>query len=365
MEFFDTYISTAAIKRVEDVLKSCRVSEGKIVKDFENALHTNLGLQNPVTLNSCTSALHLALVLSGIGPGDEVILPPQTFVATGLVILMQSAKPVFADIQLHTGNIDPESIRRKITDRTKAIIPVHWGGYPCDMDEISAIAKEFNLTVIEDAAHALGAQYKGKPIGTISRFTAFSFQAIKHLTTGDGGALCCVYEDDYKRAKVRRWFGIDRENSKVSILGERDYNIQELGYKYHMNDLSAAVGLGNLEDSSLNLKRRYEIATFYRKELDNLPGLNLLNYREDRKSAFWLFTILVENRLNFVRKLKEHGIPTSVVHQRIDRNSVFGGITPDLHNQEKFDDFQIAIPIHPRLEDEELNHIVFTIKQGW
>ncbi|MEW6602957.1 MAG: DegT/DnrJ/EryC1/StrS family aminotransferase, partial [Nitrospirota bacterium] len=272
---------------------------------------------------------------------------------------------VFADIQFETGNIAPDSIRDKITDKTRAIIPVHWGGYPCDLDEINKIAEAHNLAVIEDAAHALGASYKGKPIGAISRFTAFSFQAIKHLTTVDGGALCCMNSDDTYQARRRRWFDIDRENSKPSILGERVYDADKVGYKCHMNDLSAAIGLGNLEDFPLNLKRRIEIASIYNEALKNVPGLQLLEYKKDRESAFWLFTMLVEKRIDFIEKLKEKDIPASVMHQRIDDNSVFGGITPGLVNQEKFNDLQVAIPVHNALTDEDVRLIVDTIKSGW
>jgi perosamine synthetase len=166
------------------------LSEGRLVKEFEEKLEKELGLKNPIAVNSGTSALHLAIVLAGIGPGDEVILPAQTFIATGLVIAQEKAVPVFADIQYKTGNIDPNKIEEKITKKTKAILVVHWGGTPCDMDEIHTIAKKHKLVVIEDAAHALGATYKKRPIGSISDFTCFSFQAIKHLTTGDGGAVC-------------------------------------------------------------------------------------------------------------------------------------------------------------------------------
>jgi perosamine synthetase len=363
--FFNTNISPNAIERASQVLQTGFVSEGRLVKDFEATLATQLDIINPVAVNSGTSALHLGLALAGVGPGDEVIIPAQTFVATGLVVLMQYAQPVFADIQYETGNIDPESIRQKITEKTKAIMPVHWAGYPCDMDEINAIAQEYNLAVVEDAAHALGATYRGKPVGSLSRFTAFSFQAIKHLTTGDGGALCCMHEEDHHQAKVRRWFGIDRANSKPSILGERDYDISAVGYKYHMNDLAASVGLGNLTDFPENLKKRRLIASIYQKQFNDLPGLVLLDYQDDRESAYWLFTILVEERENFIRRLKEHGIPASVVHLRIDHNSVFGGITPNLYNQERFNQNQVAIPVHEGLLDEDVGHIVDIIKQGW
>ncbi len=364
MNFFYTHISKKSYQLIEQVLNSTFLSEGQIVKNFETALAQKFGIVNPVTVNSGTSALHLGLATAGIGPKDEVIIPAQTFVATGLAVLMQKAKPVFADIQFETGNIDPKSIKQKITKKTKSIIPVHWGGYPCDLGEINTIAKEHNLVVLEDAAHALGAKYQGRPIGAISQFTAFSFQAVKHLTTGDGGALSCPNESDYEKAKNLRWFGIDRKNSKPSILGERDYDITQLGYKYHMNDLAAALGLGNLEDCTIILESRKKIASIYRKKLSNIAGLKLLSYSDDRESSYWLFTILVEKREDFIRKLQEHGIPSSVVHLRIDHNSVFGGLK-NLPNQEKFNRMQVSIPIHQGLTFFDIELIIKTIKSGW
>ena len=363
--FFNTYINSGAYTKVKEVLDSTFLSEGEVVKEFEAELHNKLGLINPVAVNSGTSALHLALILAGVKEGDEVILPAQTFIATGLVILMQKAKPVFADIQYNTGNIDPNSIREKITSKTKAIIVVHWGGYPCDMDEINEIAKQNNIKVIEDAAHALGAVYKNILVGSISDFTCFSFQAIKHLTTGDGGALCCLNYTDYERAMRIRWFGIDRKNSKPSILGEREYDINELGYKYHLNNYSAALGLANIGDIDTILKRRRQIATIYKNELKNIEGLQLFNYKPDRESAYWLFTLLVEKREDFIRKLQSRGVPSSVVHLRIDKNSVFGGIRKELVSQEKFNNKQISIPVHSDLTDKHVELIIDTIKEGW
>ncbi len=365
MEFFNTHISQKSIELVKSVLDSGWLSEGKLVKEFESELEKRLGLAKPVTVNSGTSALHLGLVLLGVGPGDEVILPAQTFVSTGLVILMQNATTVFADIDPLTGNISPSSIVEKITPRTKAIMPVHWGGYPCDMDEINAIASKHGIAVIEDAAHALGATYKSKPIGTISRFTAFSFQAIKHLTTGDGGALCCTNEEDTKEAIVRRWFGIDRANSRPSILGEREYDITGVGYKYHLNDLAAAVGLGNLADFPQRLARRQQIGAVYRQQLANVPGIELLRAADDRTHAYWLFTMLVERRENFIRKLAEHNVPASVVHLRIDHNSVFGGLHYELTGQAEFNARQVSIPVHENLSDVEVDAVVKLIRAGW
>ena len=365
LSFFHTHISASAVELANQVLRSGWLSEGVMVKRFEGALTQSLGLRNPVAVNSGTSALHLALALAAVGPGDEVILPAQTFVATGLVILMQRATPVFADIDPMTGNLAPASIAERISSRTKAVIAVHWAGYPCDMDEINALAARHGLAVIEDAAHALGATYKGKAVGSISRFTAFSFQAIKHLTTGDGGALCCLEEADARSAFSRRWFGIDRASSRPSILGEREYDIDALGYKYHMNDLAAAVGLGNLEDFPHRLARRQQFGAYYREQLRNVSGLQLLRLDNDRTPAYWLFTVLVERREDFIRKLALEGIPTSVVHLRIDRNSIFGGVRTDLPGQAEFEERQIALPIHDALSRDNVEHISRIVKRGW
>jgi len=364
MDFFNTTISDKSIEYVNQVLTSTMISAGKRADLFEEKLNMKYGFPNPVTLNSGTVTMRLALIASGVKEGDEVILPAQTFVATGHVILQCGAKPVFADINLD-GNISLESIKQKITKKTKAIIPVHWGGYPCDMEEINQLAKEHNLIVIEDAAHALGAKYRNKEIGTLSDFTSFSFQAIKHLTTGDGGLLTCLKESDSKLVKRLRWFDIDRENSIPSILGEREYDITNVGFKYHMNDISASIGLGNLETIDTKLSRIKSIAKTYEKSLQNIPGLKLMEYKDDRESSYWLFPMLIERRIDFINKLKDNGIPSSVVHLGIDKNTLFGGKDYSLTNQRYFDDNQIHIPIHDKLLDEDVNKIIETIKSGW
>src|SRR5450432_3764761 len=299
VSIFNTYINKNAAGIVGKVLDSTFLSEGKLVKEFEGRLSSEFGLLNPVALNSGTSALHLALEIAGIKEGDEVILPAQTFVATGLVILQKKAIPVFADIDYETGNISVASIRGKITSKTKAIIPVHWGGYPCDMDEINQLAKQHHFVVIEDAAHALGAFYKGQRVGTLSDYTCFSFQAIKHLTTGDGGAISFLNPETARIASIKRWFGIDRQNTAVSILGERQYNITELGFKYHMNDYAAALGIANMENYFLRMALRQKFAAIYTEQLEGVPGVRLFSYSNDRQSAYWLFGLHVERRENF------------------------------------------------------------------
>ena len=362
---FNTYIHPTAKQRVGEVLESTFLSEGKLVKEFEARLSTELGMVNPAALNSGTSALHLAMVLAGVGSGDEVIVSPQTFVASALVVSQQGATPIFADIQYETGNIDPTDIEKRITERTKAIMAVHWGGYPCDLDEIHAIARKHKLLVIEDAAHAPGATYKGKAIGAISDITCFSFQAIKHLTTGDGGAICCLDSELSRESFKRRWFGIDRANSPMSELGEREYDIDSVGYKYHLSDYAAALGLANLEGFQERLMRRRELARRYQQGLSQVSGITLLQEKPDRESAYWLFGFHVENRLEFIRALKAKGIVASVVHDGIDHNSLFGGTRADLTNQLRFNETQIHIPIHDALTDAQLDYVVDVIKQGW
>lgn len=364
IEFFNTTIAPTAIAAVSETLQSTRISAGAKADLFENNL-SQYGLSNPVTVNSGTVTMHLALLAASVGPGDEVIIPAQTFIATGMAVLYVGATPVFADINLYDGNINVKSIVEKITSKTKAIIPVHWGGYPCDMNAINSIAELCNIAVIEDAAHAFGSLYKGNMIGNISRFTSFSFQAIKHLTTGDGGALCCKFKDDEKLIKRLRWFDIDRENTKTGFLGERVYDAVNIGYKYHMNDIAASLGIENLKHIDNRLSRVRSIAKKYETELANLSCIKLMTYQTDCLSSYWLFPMLIDAnvRTEFIQYMQDKGIPVSVVHQGIDDNSIFGGMRDDLLNQRIFDAQQIHIPIHDALTDTQVDFIIKTIKE--
>ena len=283
INFFETTVAKNANKLICKTLNSTFLSEGKKVKEFEERLTDKFNLKNLLTVNSGTSALHLSLILAEVGKGDEVIIPAQTFVATGLAVLYTGAIPVFADINKESGNISPDSIRKMITKKTKAIIPVHWGGIPCDMDEIKKIGQEFDLRIIEDAAHALGSLYKGDSIGTISDYTCFSFQAIKHLTTSDGGAISINDVSKFNEGKRRRWFGMDRQNSNISFTGERDCDISELGYKYHMNDLSATLGIANILEFDMNFNKRLNVAHQYNSLLNNFSGIKLFSENYDYK----------------------------------------------------------------------------------
>lgn len=364
IDFFNTYVSPEAGRQVGDVLSSAMLSEGRITEQFEQEMCRSFGFKQFVALNSGTSALHLALDLLDVGKGDEVIIPAQTFIATGLAVLYCNATPVFADINFEDGNLNTESVRSKITPRTKAIISVHWGGYPCDMDGLKDLANSTGIRLVDDAAHALGATYKGAPIGTIADITCFSFQAIKHLTTGDGGAVTMNDPALYEKALRKKWFGIDRKNSTVSELGERRYDLMETGYKYHMNNYAAALGLANLKGYHERLKKRKELAGIYRQGLSGLKQIRLFREEADRQSAYWLFGFHTEDRIGLIRKLKEQGIPASVVHQRIDKYSIFGGVDHGLLNTERFDASQLHIPIHDAISPGQAAHVVEAIRQA-
>jgi len=362
---FKPKIEEAGITRVVEALRSSWISEGRQVQAFEKTLCSQFAFPRALALNSGTAALHLALLALGIKAGDEVITTAQTFVATALAILYVGATPIFADLEAGGPNLDPEDIRRRITPKTKAILVVHYGGEPSDMDAILKIASEKSLKVIEDAAHALGAQYKSRPIGTLGDAAIFSFQAIKALTTGDGGLLVCRDEETHQRAYRLRWFGIDRANRKISELGQPEWDITEIGYKYHMNDLAASLGLGQLESYAQALTRRSELDALYRKSLNAVPGLQMLKQTPGAQGACWLFTMLADRRLEFVRALKSRGVEAAVWHRRIDHHPIFGGERPDLPRQEHFDSHQVSIPLRDSLSDSEVEKILDAVKEGW
>jgi len=362
---FAVRVSEHAIERVASVLRSGFIGDGPTVREFESKVMARTGARHAVAVNSGTSALQLALAVHNVGPGDEVITTAQTFVATSHVILAAGAQPVYADVQSRTGNLDPADIEHRITPRTKAILPVHWAGYPCDMDEILDVATRHGLAVIEDAAHAFGAEYRGRAIGSVAPVTCFSFQAIKQLTTVDGGMLCTQDEALGEQARRRRWFGIDRIRRRPSVLGEPEWDIKELGYKWHMNDVAAAIGCAHLDEYDLQLAHRALLDSAYRTGLAGVPGVELFDVAADRRSAFWTFCLHVERRLDFVRAMKARGIEASVVHLRIDRNSLFGPVRTDLPQLARFTETMVCLPLHGGVSEQDAAHVVEAVRKGW
>ena len=361
ISLFDTYISPNALANVESVLYNRWLNEGKWVELFEQKLES-IGLSYPTTVNSGTSALHLSLENIGIQSDDEVILSPQTFIATGTSILQAGGIPIFADIDPNTGNITSKTIRNVLSEKTKAIIVVHWGGLPADLDPIHQLGKEVGVPIIEDAAHALGATYKDTPIGSISDYTCFSFQSIKFVTTGDGGCIASTNPDIYHSLQKKRWFGIDRKNMLRNPEGDKACVANELGFKYHMNNIAAAIGCANIDNIQERLIKRRCYAKQY-KDAFKFDGIELLNPQYECDPSYWIFTMKVDRRLDFIKKLSNKGIMASVVDRRIDNNPIFKKTY--LPNQEIFDEKQVSIPIHDSLTNEEVDYIIDAIKTGW
>lgn len=360
-----SYCSEQAITAVVETLRSGWIGQGPRVAEFETRFAQMIGATYAVAVANCAAGLRLALALAGVGPGDEVITTPLTWQATNHPILEQYALPVFADVQLTTANIDPKDIEHRITERTRAILCVHWGGYPCDLDELHDIARRHGLIVIEEAAEALGATYHGQCIGTISRFTSFSFYAFQTLTAAEGGMLTLQMEDDFEAARRRRWFGIDRVRRKPSINGYYEYDTWETGYGYHMTDVTAALGLAHLNDFPELLQRRQAIAARYREALANVAGVTLFEQRDDRTSGCGLFTMQVEPRDQFCLAMRARGVEVSVVHVRNDQYTVFGGLRDDLPNLDRLSKTYISIPMYNQFTDEDVEYVIACIRQGW
>ena len=360
------FLGKKAIEYVNDTLNSRWIGQGPKVELFEKKFKEMFAPnRQALTVGSGTDALHLSYILSNIKEGDEVISPLFTCTATNIPFLYMGAKIRFADVQPDTLNIDVNHVRELVNEKTKAIVCVHYGGLPCDMDELQSIADEWGIPIIEDAAHALGATYKGKNVGEISDYTMYSFQAIKHITTGDGGMLVVKDKEEADKAKRIRWFGIDR-NAKQKGIWEND--IVEVGYKYQMTDISAALGLAALEDFDENLQKRKELFELYSDKLSDFSDVKVVGSNlNDRTHAAWLFTILVENRYDLQKKLKNVGIESNQMHFRNDRYSIFKEFWDgkQFPNMDSIEDKYLVLPLHHKMSVQDVDRVCSELKGGW
>jgi dTDP-4-amino-4,6-dideoxygalactose transaminase len=361
---FKVAMSPEVDEKLLKVLHSGWIGQGSVVAEFETYLWKQFRNPNVLTLSAGTHGLSLALRLAGVKNGMEVITTPLTCTATNMPILMHGGNIVWADVGKDF-NIDVESIEKSITGKTKAIICVHWGGYPCNMTEIYELGTKHEISIIEDCAHAFGSTYKGSVIGDCqySNYAMFSFQAIKHLTSIDGGALCLKNQDDYDKAKLLRWYGIDRESPRKDMRCEE--NIVDWGYKYHMNDINAVVGLHNMNMANENISKAIANAKYYEEQLSDFNGIELTQMKDDRLSSYWLFTVLVEDRLSFANMMGSHGVAVSRVHERNDKHTVFNQYRKELPILESVIDKMICIPVGWWVTEEDREHIVEAIKGGW
>ncbi|AYQ33753.1 DegT/DnrJ/EryC1/StrS aminotransferase family protein [Runella sp. SP2] len=357
-------IPAKAASNITEVLQSRWIGQGPKVDEFEHRFELKFTYPNKcLAVGSGTDALHLAYLLADLQPGDEVIAPVFTCTATNIPFLYMGVNIVFADVDDNL-NIDVKHVEQLITPKTKAIVCVHYGGLPCDMDELWALGKKHNLFIIEDAAHAVGAKYKGRYIGSESDFTMFSFQAIKHITTGDGGMLVVKDPTLVEKAKRLRWFGIDR-TSKQKGIWEND--IVEVGYKYQMTDIAASLGLAGLEEFDEHLAHRQRLYRLYCELLKDIPGIRVIGSEyTDREHAAWLLTAEVDHREDLMRHLREHGIESGQVHYRNDKYSIFGGRTPgQFPKMDAIEERYLVLPLHARVTEDDIRYIAYVLQKGW
>jgi dTDP-4-amino-4,6-dideoxygalactose transaminase len=373
---FKVYMSPSAKQEAGKVLDSGYIGQGQKVEEFEKLLKERFKNDYVLTTNSATSAEHLALHLlkkpygnwPGIQDGDEVLATPLTCTASNWPILANNLKIKWVDINENL-TMDLDDLARKITPKTKAIMLVHWGGYPVDLDRVREIQNQayqnfgFKPAVIEDCAHAFGSTFKGQPLGSHGNICTFSFQAIKHLTCVDGGALVLPHEELYNRGKLLRWYGINRETNKKDFRCEAD--IPEWGFKFHMNDVNASVGIENLKEVDKVLETHKDNGRYYDEALKGVSGVTLLERDARMDSAFWIYSFLVERRQDFMDYMKTCGIMVSQVHERNDIHSCVREFKTILPTLDKVCPHLISIPVGWWVTKEDREYIAECIKKGW
>ncbi|HYQ47621.1 MAG TPA: DegT/DnrJ/EryC1/StrS family aminotransferase [Thermodesulfovibrionales bacterium] len=373
--FHKPYITEDEVAGVLESLRSGWITMGPKTMEFEKMFGAYIGSRNAVSMNSCTAGLHLALKMIDLEEGDEVIVPSITFTATAEVIAYFRAIPVLVDVDEETCNIDVAKIEEKITPRTKAIIPVHFGGQPCDMDEIAGIAEQRNLLVVEDAAHAIPARYKNRTIGTISDMTCFSFYATKTLATGEGGMVTTQNDAWAERMKILRLHGISKDAWKrYTKEGSWFYEVIEAGYKYNMTDLQAALGLAQLRKVEWMWKRRKEIAGRYTNALGTCQAVSLPSVKPDRESAWHLYTIRLDperapgGRDLFIEELRKQGVSTSVhfipLYGHPYYRTAYGYDRSAFPVSEKIFERTVSLPLYPGMTDEEADWVIQAVEDA-
>jgi dTDP-4-amino-4,6-dideoxygalactose transaminase len=379
---FKVFVAPEAQQSVGKTLSSGYLAQGPQVDAFEAALGAHFRNPRMVTVNSCTSAIHLALHLIkrdyGLADGTQVIATPITCAASNFPVLANRLRLLWADVEADTLNIDLDDVERKLGRETRILLFVHWGGYPIDYARLAELTAGYrrrfgqDLIVIEDCAHAWESYYRGQLVGNVqNNFACFSFQAIKALTCGDGGLLITPQDQSagtaeplnfYRQARLARWFGLDRDN-KLDFRSAQD--IERWGFKFHLNDLAASLGLANYPHIPELVARHKKNARWYYDQLANIPGLALLKRHPDCDSSYWLFTIRVANRADFVRAVANRGIAVNPVHTRNDKYTALAEFQSSLPTTDRIAEEMICIPVGWWVNDADREQIVAAIRAGW
>lgn len=374
--FGSPLIEDEAINEVVKCLKTGWIGTGPRAAEFETAFAAYKGVQGGLALNSCTAALHLSLLVAGIKPGDEVITTPMTFCATINTILHAGGTPVLADVDPETMNIDPDAIERCITPRTRAILPVHFAGRACDMDRIMDIARRHNLKVIEDCAHAIETEYKGKKAGTFGDFSCFSFYSTKNIVTGEGGMLFARRKEDLARAKILGLHGMSKDAWKrFGGEGFKHYEVTECGFKYNMMDMQACLGIQQLKRVEEYWDRRASIWEQYMEAFDGLPVDLPAPVEARTRHAYHLFTLLIDeeragiSRDEFVDHMTHNGVGVGVHYLSLPEHPYYqqalGWRPEDYPNAYRIGRQTVSLPISAKLSSADVADVIAAVSSAF
>jgi dTDP-4-amino-4,6-dideoxygalactose transaminase len=370
VEFFRHGIEDEELQRLRDVVGSLFITTGGVVYEFEDALAQYLGVPRTVAVTSCTAAMQLALLAGGIEPGDEVITSTLTFIGTPNAALMAGAVPVLVDVDGGTGNIDPAAVEAAVTERTRAIIPVHLYGQMCDMDALRRIADKHGLFLVEDAAHAIEARWNGKPPGHYGEYATFSFYATKNITSGEGGAITVRDEKQYELLGMLRLHGFNQLAVDRYTSNYEKYDIGMFGWKYNMDSIHAAILVEQLKKIDRYGERRREIFDRYTEAFSTMEGIELHTIRPEAEHAYHLLTILVDGKKRdaVMDGLQARGVGVSInfvpIHQMTYYRERFGYSDGMFPSAEEIGARTISLPLYPKLTDEEVEYVIDSVGES-